>query len=104
MFRSGYENSSGTKTTFILPNRSLRNTTISPASSPSTPLYIVETPTGIFRSDPPNTIYKVGRDGRKEQFATLNWKNFGKDTITFAGQAQPQITRDILPKRGFFRP
>jgi len=106
MFKSGYEKSSEisfTKTTFIFPNRSLRNTTISPASSPSTPLYIVETPTGIFRPDPPNTIYKVGRDGRKEHYATLNWKGFGNDTIMFAGQAQSQITRAVLPKRGWCR-
>ena len=93
---------SPTKTTLTFSNHSLGNTTISLASSPSKPLYIVETPSQFLRYDLPNTIYKVGKDGRKEHYATLNWACLGKDTIAFAGQDQLQITRAVLPKSGYF--
>ncbi|KAF8338124.1 uncharacterized protein EI90DRAFT_2542851 [Cantharellus anzutake] len=92
-----------THTLLAFSSRSVRNTTISLSSSTSssnspTPLYVTETP-GKF-GDPPNTIYKVSSDGKKEHVATLIWRTFRKDQIIIGGETKE--LRQVLPMKGFF--
>ncbi|KAF8338121.1 uncharacterized protein EI90DRAFT_3041737 [Cantharellus anzutake] len=93
-----------THTLLTFSSRSVRNTTISLSSSVSsfnspTPLYVTETPKNLF-GDPPNTIYRVSSDGKKEHVATLIWSMFRKDQIIIGGETKE--LKQVLPMKGFF--
>ncbi|KAF8338120.1 uncharacterized protein EI90DRAFT_2544120 [Cantharellus anzutake] len=92
-----------THTLLAFSSRSVRNTTISLSPSTSglispTPLYVVETPKKF--GDPPNTIYRISSDGKKEHVATLIWRTFRKDLIVIGGETKE--LRQVLPRKGFF--
>jgi len=87
---------------YACSNKSLRNTTITSPDGRTS--YTIETEVKLFRHKP-TTLYIVNRDeegesSTRQEVATITWKCFKPDLVTFANQ-EPIRVKDLFPRRWY---
>lgn len=99
---SNDKGSSPSQLVYTCSNKSISNTTITSPDGRTS--YIIETPVKWFKAKP-TTLYIVNRDKEGEstapqEVATINWKCFKPDLVTFAGQ-EPIRVKEVFPRRWY---